>query len=196
MTKKYEAWDLHPRVAYWLNQEGLLYLHEYHVYSGNIDFLTIHPPSGHVSIVECKMKIDELTWPVGQINDYHRAFGIKNASKILFSYYSVLDRHRTKLEDDGFELYITGDDAPYIPVSKRPQTIGPFSEAFEYHYGMTLHDLYYRLHPTSGQPSPFAPRAKTIEPSLENTGRFSPPAKSPFGESHMRMSRFASRKDR
>lgn len=188
MTKPYEAWDLHPRVAYWLKDNGLLYLHEYHVYSGNIDFLTIDPESGHVSIVECKMKIDELAWPVQQINGYHRAFGIKAASKILFSYYPVLDRHRAKLEDDGFELYITGEDAPFMPVDRRAVTIGPFSEAFEYHYGMTLHDLYYRLHPNSGKPSPFASR----DPSpTDGKGKFSSPfGKQPNDDPAMRLSRF------
>lgn len=49
---KYEAHDLHPRIAHWIDEQKLLYIHEYRVTAGQIDFLTICPRSGCISIIE------------------------------------------------------------------------------------------------------------------------------------------------
>lgn len=196
---------LHPRTAYDLTQRGLLYLHEYHVYNGNIDFLTIDPLSGRMGVVECKMQLDWLSGGMDQVERYHRAFGIQSADKVLYSYHPVSNEFLLEAQNKGFQVFVTGEDALYAPVARRHETIDNFWDAFEDHYGMTLDNLRNRISPNFDKPSPLKhlvpSRSKVrIAPSPFPVSRsFSTPPTpkaQPVDDSAMRLSRFASRQQR
>lgn len=139
---KYEAWDLHPRIAHWIDEQKLLYIHEYRTNAGQIDFLTICPRSGCVSIIEGKMKISHPSGVIRQVNEYDRSLGVADICKMVFSYNPVLDWHEKMFEMEGFEVYVTGDDAPTTRIKRLRETIDPFWEVFDYFYDRPLTDIF------------------------------------------------------
>ena len=132
---------LHPRIAYWIEEQKLLYLYEYKVRGGQVDFLTICPRSGCISIIEGKMNArpDEV---ISQVNRYERALGVTDICKIAFSYNPVSEWHWNMFEMAGFELFVTGEDAPAAPIKKRDKTLNDFWSVFEYFYERPLTDIY------------------------------------------------------
>lgn len=150
-TTKYEAWDLHPRIAHWIEEQKLLYIHEYRLNGGQIDFLTICPRSGCVSIIEGKMNIERATVAIQQVNDYERVLGIADTCKMVFSYNPVSDWNWNIFEMAGFEVYITGEDAPESRIKKMSENIDAFWEVFEYFYDKPL-DVIFRGAPTRWTP--------------------------------------------
>lgn len=152
MTKTpYEHNVLHPRIAHWIDEQKLLYIHEYRVTAGQIDFLTISPRSGCISIIEGKMNIDRPEGPIAQVNYYERFLGVADICKMVFSYNPVLDWQSNMFEMAGFEIYITGEDAPVSRIKKMSENIDAFWEVFEYFYDKPL-DVIFRGAPTRRTP--------------------------------------------
>lgn len=133
----YEVHALHPRIAHWLNQEGLLYIHEHRAGGGcQIDFVSIHPPSGHVSIIEAKVQIDRYVMP--QLNRYHERFGIESASKILFSLLPISDYDMDILEANGFEAFHLPISCPTAEILRLKDSLMPFADIFEATYNQPI----------------------------------------------------------
>lgn len=141
MAKKYEAHDLHPRIAHWIDEQKLLYIHEYRSRGGQIDFLTICPRSGCVSIIEGKMTIDHPMSPISQVNNYERSLGVADICKMVFSYNPVPDWYWNIYENSGVELYVTGDDAPAARIKRIGETYTDFWSVFDYFYERPMRDI-------------------------------------------------------
>lgn len=128
-----EAWDLHPRVAYWLTQKGLVYIHEFRTSTGVADFIAIDPPSGHISVVECKLDISSIRgyYAGGQVSSYHWSLGVPSASKWLVSFTEPLDSGKENFKENGIEHFKIEMDAPIEYIRPRAQQIAAFREVYE-----------------------------------------------------------------
>ncbi len=125
----YELRDLHPRVAHWLDQEGLLYIHEYRSRYGQIDFVSIHPSSGHVAIIEAKVQL--TAGCARQVIEYRKAFGVPDASLLMFSLLPISDDDMNELEKRDIEAFYLSMDYPAARIRPFSETAESFVDVYE-----------------------------------------------------------------
>jgi hypothetical protein len=142
---------LHPRAAHWITGNGLLYLHEFKVPGGIIDFLTIHPETGHVSIIECKMSIMSTGDAMRQVDSYARSFDLGYGSKIILFLDHPGDKYIAQAEARDFEVYALGREYPTTPVLNRAVTLDPFDDVFWEWYGVTVREYLMDLAKTRAE---------------------------------------------
>lgn len=145
VAKYYELEDTHPRAAAWLNNEGLIYIHEYPTIFGQIDFLTIHPESGHISVVECKVAITSASGVVSQIERYRRGLEIPeeiDTSKIGLSLLPVSRDTIREFERLDAEVYDLTVNHTVIEIDRYRNTYPVFSEVYRKFYGEAFPDGY------------------------------------------------------
>ena len=115
---KFEAREIHPRVAALLQKADWLYLHEC-VLDDNrrVDFVALNPRSGHIAIVECKAAVTSVSSLAEQVNHYHQRFGAPDAFKWVFVWETPHNRTVVRLMEHHIQVFDMDSEPSVSPIS-------------------------------------------------------------------------------
>lgn len=147
MTKqnRFEAKEVHPRVAALLQKDDWLFLHECRLDDGRrMDFLALNPRSGHVAIVECKIEITSSEDVARQVNHYHSQLGFSDAFKWVFVWVMPSAKKIHGLMRHDIQVYEMDNEPDVTPISTSVDTRGKrvFWETFKRYHPDVYEDWF------------------------------------------------------
>jgi hypothetical protein len=125
-----------------LTRRGLLYIHEY---KNKVDFVTISPKTGEVTIIECKVSMDaagKVSSAIWQLNEYHDFMGISDAKRLCITLTPIRDFQRVEFEMNNVPCLIFGLSMPKMECLPSRKTVPAFNEVFQrFNEGKTMDEV-------------------------------------------------------